>query len=162
MGLRKICVLLSVMLVGALSWLGVGTAAADRPLPKVSQYSDNIGTFGDHDFCHGAFNVGLSTPTGKRGIVRVTLTSFGFTGNAPGWKRNPKCRFLVNLNHTGSAVFSKDMFVPVAFGPRPGQKVQRDLRTGSGVAWIAVATYAANNPVRALQSYGSAFYTVVP
>ncbi|MGJ0118548.1 enoyl-CoA hydratase [Williamsia sp. MIQD14] len=136
------------------------SAAPPKDIPKISQYSDNIGAFGDHDFCRGAFNVRLSSP--KRGVTRVTLTSFGFTGNGRGWAKNPKCKLLIGTTFTSAKAFDRQSFFPVVFGTRPGEKVTRDFATGSGLVQLGVAPYAANNPVRVLQGYGASFYFIAP
>lgn len=151
------------LMVGALTWLGAGAASADKPLPGVFQYSNNIMTFGDHDFCHGAINVKTTTPKGKRGVIRTTYTSLGFTGNQPGWKRNPKCTVLVGVLDQGDVVPPyHEEFVRLSFGPRPGERVVRDFVTGSGPRIINFFPYAINNPVRVPQGYGLNFWTIVP
>ncbi|MFW0783710.1 enoyl-CoA hydratase [Gordonia sp. CPCC 206044] len=160
--MRKFGVMLVALVVAGLTMAGVGAAAAEPQLPRVVQYSENIGTFGDHDFCHGTFNVGMVAPKGKRGVIRLTLTSFGFTGNGAGWKRNPRCRVLMDINYASPSVGAREIFVPATFGPRRGDKVVRDIYTGSGPAVLSVWPYAAHNPLRVSQGYGSTFYTVVP
>ncbi|MGC5258161.1 enoyl-CoA hydratase [Gordonia sp. DT218] len=162
--MRRLCALLLVAAIVSLSWLGTGTASAEPQLPKIVLSTLNFGTFGDHDYCHGALNVGAVAPRGKSGVVRVTVTSFGFTGNGPGWKRNPKCRFLLYMSQiSGSAIAGKEFFYPVGFGPRPGEKVVREIRAGPGPVSMSVATYALDKPVRVPQTYGgSGFLTVVP
>ena len=160
--MRKICALVVAVVVGALSLLGAGSAVAEPQLPRIVQYSENIGTFGDHDYCRGAFNVGLVAPKGSRGVVRVTLRSLGFSGTGPGWRRDPNCRFLADLEFTNGRAFMKQKYVPVSFGSRPGQTVVRHLRTGPGAVQIRVSPLAINNPAHPVQGYGAAFYTVVP
>ncbi len=160
--MRKMCAVVVAVVVGALSLLGAGSAVAEPQLPRIATYTENVGTVGDHDYCRGAFNVGMVAPKGTRGVVRVTLKSFGFTGNGIGWKRNPKCRFLVGLNVSGTRTIGQEIFFPVAFGPRAGEKVVRDVRPGSGPGAVGVGTYAINNPVRVQLSYGTAYYMMVP
>ncbi|MGC5258103.1 hypothetical protein ACPXCG_17305, partial [Gordonia sp. DT218] len=159
---RKIWVLLLAVVVVALSLFGAGRVAAEPQLPRIALASDNVGTLGDHDYCRGAFNVSLVAPKGKRGVVRVTLTSFGFTGNGSGWKRNPSCRFLAYLSFAGTSNLDGEVFVPVSFGPRRGERIVRDLHTGAGPAMVAVGTVAINNPIRVQQGYVSRFFTQVP
>ncbi|MEE3851741.1 hypothetical protein VZC37_15470 [Gordonia sp. LSe1-13] len=92
------------------------------------------------------------------------MRSFGFTGNGPGWQRNPKCRFLIFLSQISAKYpLGKETFHPVSFGPRPGEKFVKELNPGPGLGSFSVATYAINQPVRLPQSYGGVgFLTVVP
>ncbi|NDZ92970.1 enoyl-CoA hydratase [Streptomyces sp. SID6673] len=161
---RKIWVLLLALVVAALSLLGAGRVAAEPQLPRIAIYSDNFGTVGDHNNCRGALNVGVIAPKGKRGTIRVTVTSFGFTGDGTGWTRNPKCRFLLRLTQWSAKYpVGKEEFYPVAFGPRRGERFVRELHPGSGIGSFNVATYAINQPVQVPQSYGgSGFLATVP
>ncbi|MFW0797733.1 enoyl-CoA hydratase [Gordonia sp. CPCC 205515] len=159
--MRKFGALFGAFVVGSMAWMGAGSAAAEPQLPRVMLYSENLGSFGDHAFCHGAYNIGLVAPKGKRGTVRLTLTSFGFTGSGSAWARDPHCRFKVQVSYNASSGLGKYFYVPVSFGPRPGQRVVRDVYTGSGPAHIGVGSVSSNN-VAALQSYGTSIITVVP
>ena len=141
---------------------GAAPARADRPLGNIAIYSPIIATVGDHDHCRGSFDVGLSSKSRKPGVVKVTLTSRGFTGNGRGWTRNPQCRFLIGITALGSRAFYRDYWIPAAFGPRPGQKIVREVMTGSGLSTVAVQTYVSKTTVRTPQSLKTAFYLIVP
>lgn len=136
------------------------SAAPPKDIPKLSLYSENIGAFGDHDFCRGAFNVRLSSP--KRGVTRVTLTSFGFTGNGIGWMKNPKCKLLIGTTFTSAKAFNREGFFPAVFGTKRGEKVTHDIATGSGLVQLGLVPYAANSPVWVFQGYGSGYYYIAP
>ena len=159
---RKSVVLVMGMLVAALSAGGEGVANADRPLPRLTVYSENLGTFGDHDYCRGAVHVGLTAPTAKRGIVRLTLRSHGFTGNGIGWKRNPHCRALLVVATTSGAAPYKETLVPVSFGAKAGERVVRDIRSGSGPVNVGITPYATTTPVRTPQGQGVGAIVLVP
>ncbi|WP_164473815.1 DUF1990 family protein [Gordonia insulae] len=152
----------SVMATAGLSLLGAGRVAAEPQLPRVIQYSENIGTVGDHDFCRGSLNLGTVAPKGKRGVVRLTVTSFGFTGNGPGWKRDPNCRFRLNYAVISAAVGYRWISVPVSFRARPGQKFVREVYTGSGLVDLTVGTAPLHDGKGAPQSFASSIYTIVP
>ena len=92
----------------------------------------------------------------------MTLTSFGFTGNGRGWAQNPRCGLLIGVITTNGLFQIGEKFFPLEFGTRPGEKVSRDIETGSGLRTFGVASYARNSPIRVLQSYGTALYFVVP
>ncbi|MYR07534.1 enoyl-CoA hydratase [Gordonia sp. SID5947] len=156
---RKACLLLVAVAMSAMTWWGAGNVTAEPQLPRVTQYSENVGTFGDHDFCHGAFNIGMVAPKGKRGVVRITLTSFGFTGNGSGWARDPKCRFFALVNTT--AGFGKNEYFPVAFGRRPGERVTIESHPGSGPKAVTVSTSSSDRRSD-IQSFGATMYTIVP
>lgn len=158
---RKSAVVLIAVAVMAMLF-GAAPARADRPLPSVTIWGHDIGTLGNHDYCRGSFRISLSTVKSKRGYVRVTATSHGFTGNGAGWSRNPRCSFLIGLVTIGSNSFYGEHYVPATFGRKPGQKVVRDVRTGSGPAQVGVQTYAARTAVRTPLAYGSVFYMIVP
>ncbi|MGV9709872.1 enoyl-CoA hydratase [Gordonia sp. NPDC003424] len=161
--MRSIGAVLVAVTVGALSWLGAGGAAADTPIRGYYQYSDLSSMVGDHDNCRGTVRVRMSTPTGKRGVVRVTFTSFGFTGNQPGWHRNPKCTVRMAIVNQGPGLSRVERYYPMSFGPRPGQRYVRDIVTGSGPAIIGVAPLAINSPVlKTPVGSGPAFYAVIP
>ena len=145
---------------------GIATAAPaaaaprEKPIQSFALYGNNFGTFGDHDFCRGSVNFRFTSP--KRGVTRLTLTSNGFTGNGAGWKKNPSCRVLFIVTQTSATSLLRETYVRGAFGVKPGEKVSRDLRTGSGLASISVAPYAVNSPVRVPQGPGGAAYLLVP
>lgn len=140
---------------------GVGQAGA-APIQHLSTTGNNFGTFGDHSFCRGSINIGLDSPPGKRGVVRVTATSHGFTGNGPSWERNPRCKLLINNVYTGGRGLYRDKWVTATFGPRPGEKKSWDVPTGSGLVVFTVNTHSDAGAVRPLQSYGFGAYLLVP
>jgi hypothetical protein len=153
--MRKMCAVVVAVVVGALSLLGAGSAVAEPQLDRITIPSDNFGTVGDHASCRGALHVGAIAPKGKRGTVRITVTSYGFVGNGAGWAKNPKCRFLLRLTQWSAKYpLGRETFHPVAFGPKRGEKFVRDLNPGSGVGSFNVASYAINSPVQIPQSYG--------
>jgi hypothetical protein len=137
-----------------------GAAPPPRDVPFFTAIGANFGTFGDHDFCRGSLNVRLSSP--KRGVTRVTLTSFGFTGNGPGWAKNPRCRVLVGISNVAGFVTLNEAFVPATFGPKPGDKAIRDIATGSGPRQLVIGTYVPNTAIRTPQSYGTNVIFVAP
>ncbi|GAA3708901.1 hypothetical protein GCM10022238_24900 [Gordonia hankookensis] len=154
--------LVVTVVVGALTVLGSGVASADRPVPRLTVYSETLGMFGDHDFCRGAVHVGLTTPTTKRGVLRLTLKSYGFIGNGSGWQRNPHCRVLVDAVTTSANNLYKETFIAATFGARPGQLVIRDIYTGSGPVSIGVNPYARDTPIRAPQGQAVGAMVLVP
>ncbi len=146
---------------------GVATAAPaaaappkEKPIPGFTYYGDNFGTFGDHDFCRGSLNVRFTSP--KRGVVRVKLTSFGFTGTGPGWRKNPRCKVLIGVSNSNGLFLLNDKYFPATFGAKRGEKITKDIVTGSGFREIGVAAYATNTPVRLPQSSGLALIGIVP
>lgn len=145
---------------GVVAAAPAGAAPPPKDLPYFTVLGANFGTFGDHDFCRGSLNVRLSSP--KRAVTRVTITSFGFTGNGSGWTKNPRCRVLIGAINTNLFFTLSETFFPATFGPRPGEKVVRDIVTGSGLRQLLVGTYVAKAPVRTPQSYGTNFTYVVP
>ncbi len=145
---------------GVVAAAPAGAAPPSKPLPVFTLTGDNFGMFGDHDFCRGTVNVRLTTP--KRAVVRVTFTSNGFTGNGPGWVRNPRCRVLLAFTHTSALTLYKQTFVPASFGTKPGEKITRDIVTGSGLVSIGATAYATNTPVQVPLAYGAGFYAIVP
>lgn len=155
---------LAVALVVVSSGLVIGAGKGDSApqLPRIGITGDTMGTFGDHSYCRGVLHVGLTAAPSKRGVVRVTLTSSGFVGNGLSWKRKPICRLLIGTVHTSVEAYAKWNFFNADFGPRKGQKVVRDIRTGSGVVQFQAVSYARNNPVRVMQSYGVSHYMLVP
>ncbi|MDY6809456.1 MAG: enoyl-CoA hydratase, partial [Actinomycetota bacterium] len=128
---------------------------------KVVLYSDVLGTFGNHSFCRGTYTVKTTAPKGKRGVVRLTLVSHGFTGDGPTWKRNPKCRFVFATSVTrGSYIPPKQVSFPVLFGPRPGERLVKDIRTGSGLVLLGMTTFSENR--QPSQGYGNGTFVLVP
>lgn len=146
---------------------GVATAAPaaaappkEKPIPGFTYYGDDFGTFGNHDFCRGSLHTRFSSP--KRGVTRVTLTSFGFTGNGAGWRRNPRCSVLIGVTNSNGLFMLSEKYFPATFGARGGEKITVDIVTGSGFREIGVAGYALNTPVRLPQAAGVAHYGIVP
>ena len=140
---------------------GVGeSAAAPAQLPRVTTTGNDFGMFGDHAYCHGTVNVGLTSP--KRGVVRVTLASHGFTGTGASWKRDRNCRVLVAATYTSGKGYGIEKFVPASFGPRAGERKTFDVATGSGLVEFSVVPYARKSAVRAPQGYGYGAYVIVP
>lgn len=160
---RRLAVVV-IMVVAVLSGLiaGPGEGNAAPELQRISVSGNEFATVGNHSFCNGVLNVSLTAAPGKPGFVRVALTSRGFTGQGPSWKRNPVCKLLVGTVHTSAIGYAQWNFFKADFGPRRGQKVVHDLRTGSGVVEFLVSTYARNNPVRLRQSVGLSYYMLVP
>ncbi|WP_296389331.1 enoyl-CoA hydratase [Williamsia sp.] len=151
----------AAVVTGGLAAAGPASAAPkETPIRGLTIYNSTLATFGDHDFCRGTVAARFTSP--KRGITRLTLTSNGFIGNGAGWKKNPTCRVLVIASQTSATALYRDIFIPAAFGAKRGQTVTRDIRTGSGLAQLAVAPYAANNPVRVPQGSGFTAYLLVP
>ncbi|MCK8613016.1 enoyl-CoA hydratase [Gordonia sp. C13] len=142
------------------SLVGAGQASA-APIPHFPA-STSFGTFGDHSFCHGVLRVDVDAPPKKRGVVRVTVTSLGFTGIGATWKRNPNCRMRINTLYNGSAGFGREKWVTASFGPRRGEKKVWEVATGSGPASIGLTTYSVNSPVRVRQGYNGGAYVLVP
>ncbi|MCZ0911259.1 enoyl-CoA hydratase [Gordonia amicalis] len=160
--MKKLAVIAAASVVVASGGLvGVGQAAA-VPIPHVYGSGSSFATFGDHSFCHGTVNIRADAPPNKRGVVRVTATSAGFTGNGATWKRNPKCRVLFGTLYNGSRGLNMEKWVTGSFGPRRGDKKVWEVRTGSGPASVGVATYSASSPVRLQQGYGTGIYLLVP
>ena len=159
--LRIAIVLIASALVVSGLISGTGTGAAAPELPRLANNGDQFLTAGNHSFCHGVLHVSL-TAAPKRPGHRVALTSRGFTGQGSSWKRNPVCNLLVGTVHDSAVAYSKWNFFNADFGPKRGQRVVRDIWTGSGVVLFQLATYARNNPVRARQSWGVSYYTLVP
>lgn len=158
---RNSIAVLGAAIVASTTLLGVGTASAEPQLPSWSGIGNTFGTFGDHSYCRGAVRTGFTAPKGKRGVLRVTFTSLGFTGNNPGWSRNPACRLILTARVTSGNQFNMDHNIPATFGPRRGQKVTRDIVTGSGLIVVGVLSHSRNVPALP-QSYGSGFYVLVP
>jgi hypothetical protein len=161
--MRKALVSVLVAAFGVLSFAGAGTASADTPIPMFWTIAgDNFGTFGDHAYCRGALHVSFSAPAGKPGHVRTTVTSHGFTGDGPGWARNPHCRVTLVMTEISPKHFYKTTRIPMSFGRKPGQRVSRILEPGSGPAIIGVGTYGVGRQSGQVQSYGSEARMWVP
>lgn len=137
------------------------TQAAPQ-LQRLSFYGETVGTFGDHAFCRGALHVSMTATPGKRGWVRLGLISAGFIGNGAAWARDPHCRVLIGANVTSARSYAVDHFFRGTFGPRPGQRLIRDLPASSGLTYITVIAYSINSPVRTPQSLGTSHYVLVP
>ncbi|MDL9936486.1 enoyl-CoA hydratase [Gordonia sp. ABSL1-1] len=161
---RAILVVISGVLLGAGLTAGAGAGdAAPQQLPRWSNlFTDDFGTFGDHAGCHGALRVGLTGVPHKRGVVRATFTSLGFTGNGAGWRRDPNCRMRVGVAFTGSGGYAVYKLFPASFGRKPGQRVVHDVRTGSGLVVLSAATYQLKSRLPVPQSYGINYYVIVP
>lgn len=153
---------LSLAAAGAALTAASGAAEAAPELPRITTTGDTFGTFGDHDYCHGAVRVSLTAAPRTTGTIRVTLTSLGFTGNGPGWVRNPQCRVLFVTTHTSGNGIARENFIPATFGTRPGQKAVRDIRTGAGAVILGIRPMATNSPVRTPQGFGATEYVWVP
>ncbi|GGF15633.1 hypothetical protein GCM10007298_09570 [Williamsia phyllosphaerae] len=151
----------AAMVTGGFATAAPAAAAPrEKPVQGVTLYSNTVATFGDHDFCRGSANARYTSP--KRGVLRLTLTSNGFIGNGAGWKKNPKCRVLFIASQVSSVSLLGETFIPATFGSKPGQKITRDVRTGSGLVQFGLAPYSANSPVRVLQGSGFTSYLLVP
>lgn len=125
----------AVCLVGG----GAGAATA-APIPQVTFTGYNFGgAVGDHSFCRGAMNVSVDTVPRKRGVLRVTARSFGFSGQGATWKRNPKCKLLLWNVYTSTRGLNKEKWVTVSFGPRPGEKRTWEIPSGSGPVSLGIA-----------------------
>ena len=61
---------------------------------------------------------------------------------------------IIGANVTSARGYAVDHFFRGTFGPRPGQRLIRDLPASSGLTY--------NNPVRVLQGYGAGAYLLVP
>ncbi|KQR99455.1 hypothetical protein ASG12_01085 [Williamsia sp. Leaf354] len=120
-----------------------------------------MGVVGDHDFCRGVAYVDFSSP--KRAVTRVTITSRGFTGNGPGWAKKPQCKVDFGFGYYSAIALGKTVNLSASFGPRPGEKVTRDIVTGSGLVLASVVPTPATGPVRLLAGFPVlSSYLVVP
>ncbi|WP_039994488.1 hypothetical protein [Gordonia otitidis] len=153
---------LAVAATGAALTATTATADAAPELPRISTTGDTFGTFGDHDYCHGAVRVSLTAPPRKAETIRVTLTSLGFTGNGAGWARNPHCKVLFVTTHTSGNGIARENFIPASFGRKAGEKAVHDIRTGAGVVILGIRPMASNSPVRTPQGFGATEYVFVP
>ncbi|GAC00446.1 hypothetical protein GONAM_15_01550 [Gordonia namibiensis NBRC 108229] len=140
---------------------GSGDSSA-APVPELSTTGSDFGTFGDHSFCRGSFRVTLDAPKKTRGLVRVTVHSHGFTGDGPGWKRNPKCRVKLAAIWFSGQAYNAMKYSTATFGPKRGEKHSWDVRTGSGLVSLTVRGYTSNLPVNAPQSVGYGAFILVP
>ena len=141
---------------------GAGHASA-APMQNFSTNGTTFGTFGDHSFCRGAITYRVDAVAKRRGVVRVTATSHGFSGQGPSWVRSPKCRVLFRSAFTSVRGLDLEKWTTGSFGPKPGQKKVWEVLTGSGLATVGITTYAVNSPVRVPQApAGPAFFMVVP
>lgn len=148
-------------IVGALCMAGVSQASA-APIPQVSTTGYNFGIFGDPSYCRGAVNATVDAPKGKRGVVRVTVRSHGFTGAGASWKRDPNCRVLFGNYYTSVRGYNLEKWVTTTFGPRPGEKKVWEINTGSGPVSLGFGGFTPNSPVRVPSGYGSTIYMLVP
>lgn len=158
---RLIVVAVSVAVIVVASLTGAGPASA-APIPQVSTTGYNFGIFGDHSYCRGAVSATVDAPKGKRGVVRVTVRSHGFTGDGASWKRNPKCRVLFGNYYTSARGYNLEKWVTATFGPRAGEKKVWEINTGSGPASLGFGGFSPNSPVRVPSGYGSTIYMLVP
>lgn len=90
------------------------------------------------------------------------MTSHGFTGTGVAWARDPHCGVLFAATYTSAAAFLKETLIPATLGAHAGQRITRDIPTGSGVVEFSVVPYAKKAPLRGLQGYGYGAYAVVP
>ncbi|SCC61289.1 MULTISPECIES: enoyl-CoA hydratase [unclassified Gordonia (in: high G+C Gram-positive bacteria)] len=162
MSKRLVVVLATIAAVLAGLITGSGEGAAAPELQRISINGDRFATVGNHSFCNGELRVSLTAAPRKPGFVRVGLTSYGFSGQGPSWKRNPVCKLLIGAVHTSAIGYAQWSFFNADFGPKRGQKVVRDIRTGSGVVELQLSSYARNNPIRLRQSLGLSYYMLVP
>ncbi|SDU67920.1 enoyl-CoA hydratase [Gordonia westfalica] len=161
--MKKLVVTLLGLAVATVAGLaGAGDASA-APLQQINTNGNTHVNFGDHSFCRGAVTYKLDVPARKRGVVRVTAISHGFRGEGATWKRNPKCTFRIRSGYTSARGIEMEKWNRVSFGPRPGEKKSWEVTTGSGLATMAVTTWAVNTPVRISQSAsGATFFFIVP
>lgn len=121
---------------GGVAAAPAGANPPPKPIPRFSPDGEAMGLVGDHDFCRGIAFVDFSAP--KRAVTRVTITSRGFTGNGPGWARNPRCKVDFAFGYYSAIALGKSATLSASFGPRPGEKVTRDIVTGSGLVLASV------------------------
>ncbi|MGW9265530.1 enoyl-CoA hydratase [Gordonia terrae] len=159
--MKKLAIVVLLAAFAAAMVSGVGQASA-APIPQVSSTGYNFGIFGDHSYCRGAVNATVDAPKGKRGVVRVTVRSHGFTGAGASWKRNPNCRVLFGNYYTSVRGYNLEKWVTASFGPRAGEKKVWEINTGSGPASLGFGGFSPNSPVRVPSGYGSTIYMLVP
>lgn len=156
-GHRRVAVgvLLVTVLAGLLSLFvgGAGVASA-RPAeaPRLAIAGDDIWTLGNHDNCRGPIRVSVKTDPRQPGRVFATYHPGRFTGDGPGWARNPVCKVRVQANWTFPAMLFASK--PVIAGPRGGAPVTQVLRTGPGLFGMGFATPYPHKPV--------SYYLLVP
>ncbi len=160
--MKKLLIFVVALVLASFATVAGGGHATAAPIPQLSTTGNNFGTFGDHSFCRGAVNIGLDAPAGKPGVVRVTARSHGFTGDGPGWRKNPRCRVLFATTYTSGRGLNIQKWVRAGFGPRHGESKTWDVHTGSGVVVFGVTAYSTNSPIASPQSYGAGFYLLVP
>lgn len=161
--MKKPVVAICVAVVAMFSVLFGGGNASATPMQNFSTNGTTFGTFGDHSFCRGAITYKVDGVAKKRGVVRVTATSHGFSGQGPSWFRNPNCRVLFRSAFTSSRGLDLEKWTIGSFGSRPGQKKVWEVVTGSGLATVGITTYAVNSAVRVPQApAGPAFFMAVP
>lgn len=144
---------LLLTMLGAAAGLGAGTAAA-RPVeaPRLAIAGDDIWTVGNHDNCRGPIRVSAKTDPRQPGKVFVTYRPGQFTGDGPGWRRNPVCTVRAHANWTFPATIRPS--APIVAGPRGGKAVTQVLRTGSGLQGMGFGTAFPHKPV--------SYYLIVP
>ena len=146
---------------GVVAAAPAGAAPPPKPIPRFSPDGEAMGVVGDHDFCRGVAYADFSAP--KPAVTRVTITSRGFTGNGPGWAKNPRCKVDFSFGYYSAIAFGKSLTLPATFGPRPGEKVTRDIVTGSGLVSMSVVPQPATGPVRLLAGFPVVTsYLIVP
>lgn len=132
--------------------------ASAAPLQQLNLYGNNLSAIGNHSHCRGAIHIGFSAPKGKRGHVRATFTSHGFTGDGSTWNRNPHCRVGLSINvWSGAPRFYN---TSVTFGAKRGERIVHDIRTESGLAMVSIAPRAPGSNVSLPTAVQ--IYTVVP
>ncbi|MCR5980185.1 enoyl-CoA hydratase [Gordonia jinghuaiqii] len=141
--------------------LGMGQASA-APIAQLTTTGNDFGTFGNHSFCRGSVHIGLQAPARKPGVVRVTATSHGFTGDGTSWKRTPRCKVVFRTIFTSARGYLLHHWTPASFGPRPGEKRTWDVHTGSGVVSFTVNTTHAKGELINQQSAGFGAFLAVP
>lgn len=149
--LAATALLLAVLATAA--GLGAGTASA-RPAeaPRLAIAGDDIWTVGNHDNCRGPIRVSAKTDPRHPGTVFITYRPGRFTGDGPGWHRNPVCTMRVRANWTFPATLRPS--APIVAGPRGGKAVTQVLRTGSGLQGMGFGTAFPHKPV--------SYYLLVP
>lgn len=133
---------------------GTSGAASARPAeaPRLAIAGDDIWTLGNHDNCRGPIRVSVKTDPRQPGKVFTTYHPGRFTGDGPGWARNPVCKVRVQANWTFPAMLFASK--PVIAGPRGGAPVTQVLRTGPGLFGMGFATPYPHKPV--------SYYLLVP
>lgn len=156
---RRAGLLLAGMMTLAGLILGSGTAGAAPELPRLAVTGDAVPTLGDHAGCRGVLRTSLTAV--KPGLLRVRLTSAGFTGDGRNWARDPICRVLIGYTWTSGRTLRAEAWQRAAIPARPGYTLTLDIPTGPGLVALVIGTYAPNTPVRVPLSPGTSFYVVV-